>query len=502
MAEISEGFCTAAILFDGWPIVIKGTNITSYKALQTYFDHMKSKQENSIEILEKHIMPKMLKVADSNRIQYGSQKSEFIKAYGPKWSTEKEKDVALENLIQGISGAMAVHDWFSTQYHEPITPGRWTGYLTGAVWPPEVEKFRVKAHGMDDYNSSDLIIKTGSQDKHTFYYGISLKKKGVALTTKKKTPDPTVINKAFDTVLNKNDPKIQDVLREVKKHKEKFFSNVVREAVKSGNPLAGSKLPPLSHEKLWKENLREYKNGTTGTLNTRALINIKGDGKVNLVRNRKKGESDRQYVTIGEGQPISLYKASTGDRPWKMRDFVNRRIQKYFSGKGSLESVLQDNANTFANALITLILKEDLYKELDKPDKKLDGNLFAFALITGVGKLHKTKKDNNVILRAGETKELHMIICGLAALANSKKPYIIKKVPNPATNENNPDKEDDAAKVFYDLSRDKVTILNLEIRYKGSFTPQPQFQATISPKFKDYLKDPTGSNCLFKTLTK
>ena len=60
MAEISEGFCTAAILFDGWPIVIKGTNITSYKALQTYFDHMKSKQENSIEILEKHIMPKML----------------------------------------------------------------------------------------------------------------------------------------------------------------------------------------------------------------------------------------------------------------------------------------------------------------------------------------------------------------------------------------------------------------------------------------------------------
>ena len=43
-----------------------------------------------------------------------------------------------------------------------------------------------------------------------------------------------------------------------------------------------------------------------------------------------------------------------------MRDFVNRRIQKYFSGRGSLESVLQDNANTFANALITLILKEDL----------------------------------------------------------------------------------------------------------------------------------------------
>ena len=80
---------------------------------------------------------------------------------------------------------------------------------------------------------------------------------------------------------------------------------------------------------------------------------------------------------------------------WKMRDFVNRRIQKYFSGRGSLESVLQDNANTFANALITLILKEDLYKELDKPDKKLDGNLFAFALITGVGKNYYTQLLHN-----------------------------------------------------------------------------------------------------------
>ena len=70
----------------------------------------------------------------------------------------------------------------------------------------------------------------------------------------------------------------------------------------------------------------------------------------------------------------------------------------------------------------------------------------------------------------------------------SRKPYVIKKVANPKFKGKVPDDEtDDAAKVFYDLSKNNVVILNLEIRYKGSFTPQPQFQATLSNDFKDFL---------------
>ena len=47
----------------------------------------------------------------------------------------------------------------------------------------------------------------------------------------------------------------------------------------------------------------------------------------------------------------------------------------------------------------------------------------------------------------------------------------------------------DAAKIFFKISKDDVPILNLELRYKGSFTPQPQFQAVITPEFQKILTE-------------
>ena len=53
-------------------------------------------------------------------------------------------------------------------------------------------KFQIKIFRMwYDYNSSDIIIKT----KGLKYYGVSLKKK------RRKSVDPTRINKAFDSRL-------------------------------------------------------------------------------------------------------------------------------------------------------------------------------------------------------------------------------------------------------------------------------------------------------------
>ena len=46
-------------------------------------------------------------------------------------------------------------------------------YLTGNKWHRDVEKFKVKAFGMTDYNSSDVILRLNGND----YVGISLKKK-------------------------------------------------------------------------------------------------------------------------------------------------------------------------------------------------------------------------------------------------------------------------------------------------------------------------------------
>jgi len=43
------------------------------------------------------------------------------------------------------------------------------------------------------------------------------------------------------------------------------------------------------------------------------------------------------------------------------------------------------------------------------------------------------------------------------------------------------------AKLFYTIYNGKIPLLNLEIRYKGSKTAEPQFQATATPMFKNMM---------------
>ena len=53
-------------------------------------------------------------------------------------------------------------------------------------------------------------------------------------------------------------------------------------------------------------------------------------------------------------------------------------------------------------------------------------------------------------------------------------------------------KDSDSAKVFLLLKRGNLNILDLELRYKGEFSSQPQFQATIHPMFKSLIKKECG----------
>ena len=49
-------------------------------------------------------------------------------------------------------------------------------------------------------------------------------------------------------------------------------------------------------------------------------------------------------------------------------------------------------------------------------------------------------------------------------------------------------------KEVFKISKKDVPILDLELRYKGSFTPQPQFFANITPEFKTIMTE----KCLVK----
>ena len=45
-----------------------------------------------------------------------------------------------------------------------------------------------------------------------------------------------------------------------------------------------------------------------------------------------------------------------------------------------------------------------------------------------------------------------------------------------------------AAKVFFSVFSDGARIIDLEIRYKGSYTANPQFQAVATADFKKIFK--------------
>ena len=79
------------------------------------------------------------------------------------------------------------------------------------------------------------------------------------------------------------------------------------------------------------------------------------------------------------------------------------------------------------------------------------------------------------------------MLCGLSNLGGAKQKYAIA-INSEAT------KKSGGAKVFFDLSKKKIAILELELRYKGGFTSQPQFLGVMSESYQDIMV----KKCLIK----
>ena len=161
-----------------------------------------------------------------------------------------------------------------------------------------------------------------------------------------------------------------------------------------------------------------------------------------------------------------------------MRKFVNADLAKTNNILFKrLTQYMNDNADLFAKTLINLVLKVKLYDELSA-NKKLKNFTFGFALVTGIGEVSRGKPN----VSTGKAVDLHTILCGLSDLEANKKPYkIVVDFEKKA--------EANAAKIFFKLSKAGVNILDMELRYKGSFTSQPQFFATITKEFQTILTE-------------
>jgi hypothetical protein len=362
---------------------------------------------------------------------------------------ENDKE-ALKDLAGGISAAKGVREFLSKSGEsggKNLSPSI---YMTGNVWPKDVEKFRVSAYGFEDYNSADVLATADAET----YYGISLKKKRSS-----GGGEPTLINKAFDTVLQgKQFDSIKD---ELVKIRQDYFADLVIEAVDTGLIL--------------KSHIKDFDKLRTSPSGKKELFEAK---------HRDKKLFDRAYIdTKGSAMMKEGYKASNTNDANSMRYFVNKKLsEKNNPLWKEFIAVMNEHADLFADSLINIILKTKLFEEMDAKD--LGKYKFVFFLVTGVGDV--TSKGE---VRIGQATviPLKTTLCGLTRIQEkfkNKKYEIVLDEQKMKTS--------DAAKIFLQLKRGNITVLDLEIRYKGAFTPQPQFQGTLNSEFKKLLEDECG----------
>ena len=146
-------------------------------------------------------------------------KNGMIKIIDLDTSTKKPQDI-YGDLAASISAVLGTRQ----KLRKDKIPSK--VYLTGNKWHPDVEPFKVKAFGMSDYNSSDVILKLNGND----FVGISLKKK-----PKAKSASPTLINNAFSAYIE--GPKFKATRDKLNDHRIKFFAGVIKEACGPGGPL-------------------------------------------------------------------------------------------------------------------------------------------------------------------------------------------------------------------------------------------------------------------------
>jgi len=430
------------------------------------------------EIHEKQIMGAIPKVifATGPKAKKGSSSSEtsdaFIKKVTLTGKLDKDQKIVADT-IRGLSAAVAMFKEIPTTY--PDKPS--AVYMTGNSWPGAIEKFRITMYEFSDYNSTDIMLQyngvkplKGGRGTTNMFFGISLKKKDTA-----QGADPTLINKAFDTAFydpkNKKFNAIKKALEDVK---EQTLTDIVVAGVQANR--ISFKDINRTGQKAFKD-IKEFNKWAGSEEGRKELYESRMINQTKF----KKGSSESghaKYINV-KGWPgnYDISKKSDMNDQRAMRKFVNSQLsdinnslwKKYIS-------VIRANSEFLGQTLISIILRTDLEESL-VGRKDLAGTQFAFYLCTGVGQITKNAVTG---LDGGKVYSLKTILCGLNRIMNENG--LNEKDYNVSIN-NVKNVESEAAKLFLTLKIGEFSLLDLEVRFKGDFTQQPQYQAFISKQF-------------------
>ena len=434
------------------------------------------KAKNSIKTLQSY----------ARSIVYASpNRSDTIKAFTGDYANYAKAISAANGFLRDLAPNSKVH----------------RVHATGQQWIKILAKyFAINQHeyfGNKDYNSSDLIVEVTRQDRIKLYVGISLKKKGIRPNEK----DPTIINK---TVLGEDglltyflgeEAKKQGVTRVINDlylSRSTFFYNVIAAALDGEDSTTQMTAMRKLNISDGEKDVPQIKSSSSMQLGSPMFKKAVAEREKRVAEKRL--ENITEYLTKLK-RSVSISRA-TGRKVLEQAQKLGQKEAmtpalkgKYPPKKPVFNQYFKDLNDVILSkpimkplciGLLNIIFKLDLRKLIK--DRSRYSEEFVFTLITGSGDL---TDDGIQVESAGVIPEKSSTSFLLKQVTDPTSTFLLKKPPG---EKQAFERGTNMAKLKYDLFLNGNNIAEVEIRYKGAITAEPQFQAFITTDFKKLLK--------------
>ena len=224
------------------------------------------------------------------------------------------------------------------------------------------------------------------------------------------------------------------------------------------------------------------------------LSNILGDAEMSVIESAKNALFKfiiKKYHKLSTAEVLKL--------PWSTRKRNAKSVTRYLKDipKKTMDGYVKSGKNVFFKKVDTILMGGDYANKFmvdflkfvlkfDMPEKITQtGTEFEFYLLTGIG----TLKGEEVVAENADVKNLPQTIEVLSDVFKRDQLKLIRSKGRKGEPKLNAYQEGaTAAKNFYTITDAGKDILDLEIRYKGEYSANPQFQCIVTPNFKNLFK--------------
>jgi len=183
----------------------------------------------------------------------------------------------------------------------------------------------------------------------------------------------------------------------------------------------------------------------------------------------------------------------------KMRKTMNNNLRDNSPLYKKLEGICNDKdmAGEIGKKLVNAVMKVELKKEFKNinEQKKYKDRHFGFALVTAMGEVEGKR-----ITGAASTASFKSDPTMQQTIANlygaPKKNY--KITLDTVKTDKAKARDEPPAKLFFVVGVGDVDLLEMEVRYKGSFSPSPQFLGGVTKTFMKKLSNTDQSSYFIK----